>query len=276
MESSGVPEPAAPIEMIREAVMSRLLVLGATGSLGRHVARQAVAANHQVATLVRTPSKLPPELREQVHVHTADLARTPASDLAEILRDRDAVISTAGLVTEGQVFVDLVDRIVTGLESLPEKNRPVAWFMAGAALLDLDNRGRRGIDLPRVAATYWPHRANFDRIRRTALDWRVLCPGPMVDQPPLGLERIRISLDRVPVQLPSLVSSLPRVLLLPFFLARIPEMIVSYADAAALMLANLTPAGEMSCHRVGLALPPGMRGKKKQWTARPAPPSSSS
>lgn len=249
--------------------MSRILILGATGSLGRHVTRQAVAANHEVATLVRTPSKLPPELREQVHVHVADLARTSVSDLGDILRDRDAVISPAGLVTEGQIFVDLVDRIVAGLESLPEKDRPVSWFMAGAALLDLDNRGRRGVDLPRVASTYWPHRANFDRISRAALDWRVLCPGPMVDQPPLGLERIRVSLDRVPVQVPSLISSLPRTLLLPFFLARIPEMIVSYADAAALMLANLTPSGHMSRHRVGLALPAGMRGKKKQWAARP-------
>jgi hypothetical protein len=46
-------------------------------------------------------------------------------------------------------------------------------------------------------------------------------------------------------------------------------MIVSYADAAALMLANLTPNGEMSRHRVGLALPVGMRGKKKQWAAKP-------
>jgi uncharacterized protein len=45
-------------------------------------------------------------------------------------------------------------------------------------------------------------------------------------------------------------------------------MIVSYADAVALMLANLTPDGEMSRHRVGLALPVGMRGKKEQWAAQ--------
>jgi hypothetical protein len=45
-------------------------------------------------------------------------------------------------------------------------------------------------------------------------------------------------------------------------------MIVTYADAAALMLASLTPFGAMSRHRVGLALPVGMRGQKQQWTAR--------
>jgi uncharacterized protein len=249
--------------------MSRILILGATGSLGGHVTRQAVSANHEVSTLVRTPSKLPPEVRERVVVHTADLARTSTSALASIVQGHDVVINTAGLVTEGQTFVDLVDRVVTSLETLLEKDRPVCWFMAGVAVLDLDDAGRRGVDLPRVRSTYWPHRANFERIRRTALDWRILCPGPMVDQPPLGLSRMRTSTDRVPVRMPSFIRLLPGSLVLPFFVYRIPEMIVSYADAAALILANLTPSGELSRHRVGLAQPVGMRGKKKQWTARP-------
>jgi hypothetical protein len=218
---------------------------------------------------VRTPSKLPPEVREKVVVHTADLAGTSTSGLASILQGHDVVINTAGLVTEGQTFVDLVDRVVSSLESLPEKDWPVCWFMAGVGLLDLDDTGRRGVDLPRVSSTYWPHRVNFERIRRTPLDWRVLCPGPMVDQPPLGPGRMRTSIDRVPVPMPSFIRFLPGPLVLPFFVSRIPEMIVSYADAAALMLANLTPSGQLSRHRVGLALPVGIRGKKKQWAARP-------
>jgi putative NADH-flavin reductase len=251
--------------------MSKVLILGAAGSLGRYVAQQAIGTGHEVSVLVRTPSKLPAELREQVTVHQADLAAVSVPDLASIVNHHDAVINTAGLVTEGQTFVDLVDRIVTSLESLPEKDRPVCWFLGGAALLDLDDRGRRGVDLPRVGSTYWPHRANFDRIRRTALDWRILCPGPMVHQQPLGLARMRISLDRVPVQVPGFARALPGALVLPFFVRRVPEMIVSYAEAAALIMANLTPSGEMSRHRVGLALPVGMRGRKAQWAARPLP-----
>ena len=249
--------------------MSRILILGAAGSLGKHVTRQALSANHEVSVIVRTPAKLPDDLREKVVVHTADLARTSPSALAATLQNHDAILNTAGMVTEGQTFVDLFERIVSALESLPEEDRPVCWFLAGAGLLDLDDRGRRGLDLPRVASTYWPHRANFDRIRRTALDWRLLCPGPLVDQPPMGLARMRISLDRVPVHIPRSARLLPGALVLPFFVHRIPEMIVPYADAAALMLANLTPAGEMSRRRVGLALPVGMRGKKAQWAARP-------
>jgi Putative NADH-flavin reductase len=249
--------------------MSKVLILGATGSLGGYVTQQAISANHEVSVVVRTPSKVPSELRERVVVHQADLASASVTSLAAILQSHDVVINAAGQVTEGQVFVDLIARIVAGLESLPVRDRPVCWFLGGAALLDLDDRGRRGVDLPLVASTYWPHRANFDRLRQTALDWRILCPGPMVHQQPVGLARMRISLERVPVQIPSSIRFLPRALVLPFFVQRVPEMIIPYADAATLILANITTSGEMSRRRVGLALPVGMRGEKKQWAAKP-------
>jgi len=60
-------------------------------------------------------------------------------------------------------------------------------------------------------------------------------------------------------------------LLLPVFAWLIPQMIVPYADAAALMLANLDRGSAMSRHRVGLALPVGMRGRKPQWAAKVNP-----
>ena len=56
-------------------------------------------------------------------------------------------------------------------------------------------------------------------------------------------------------------------LFLPVFASLIPQMIVPYADAAALMLANLDRGNAMSRHRVGLALPVGMRGRKSQESA---------
>ena len=249
--------------------MSEILILGATGSLGKHIVQQAVAANHKVSVLVRTPSKLPAEFQKQVVVYEADLAQISSSALAAIFGVHDVVINTAGYVAQGQIFVDLIDHIVTTLESVSEEKRPVSWFMAGAALLDIDESGRRGVDLPVVGSTYWPHRVNFDRICKTALDWRILCPGPMVDEPPLGLDKMRIARDRLPVQMPASSKSLPDVLALPIFTRRIPEMIVSYADAAALMLAHITPHDEMSNHRIGLALPVGIRSRKKQWSAQP-------
>jgi putative NADH-flavin reductase len=236
--------------------MSKILVLGATGSLGQHVVSQAAEANHEVSALARSVPALPAEIQDRVVIYEADLARMPASALTTIFRDHDVVINTAGNVMQKREFTDLVDHVVTALESIPETARPVCWFLAGAALLDIDESGRKGVDFQMLNATYWPHRVNFDRIRQTSLDWRILCPGPLlVDQPPRGLAQMRISLDRLPIDIPDQIQSVPELFALRSFIDRMNEMMVSYKDAAALMLANISPDGEMSRHRVGLALP---------------------
>lgn len=250
----------------------RVVVCGATGSLGSHVLRQAVAARHDVVVIVRNPAKLAPEVRDKVAVHQHDLNAVTAADLDSALSGADVVINTAGFVADGQAFVELVGNVITALEASATGTSPVCWFLAGAALLDMDKNGRRGVDLPRIGATYWPHRANFERLSRSPLDWRLLCPGPMVEQSGLGPGRLRTSLDRLPVQLPAFGRHLPGPLLLPMFAYFIPEMIVSYADAASFMLANTARGGEMSRRRVGIALPVGMRGRKAQWTAKPMSP----
>ena len=246
--------------------MSRLIIFGATGSLGRHVLRQAIAAGHQVTVFVRTPSKLPPQAHGRVLIDAGDL--NGAAPL-HLIRAQDALINCAGNVADGERFVGLVDRIVTAVESIPAAARPVCWFLAGAGLLDIDSSGRRGVDLPKLKSTFWPHAANCERVGRSEVDWRLLCPGPMVDEPSLGVERLRVSLDALPVKVPALARALPGPLLLPVFASLVPQMIVPYADAAALMLAHLRHGDAMSRHRVGLALPLGMRGHKAQWGAKP-------
>lgn len=244
--------------------MSKIIILGAAGSLGRRVVRQAEANGHEVTAVVRSLTELPPELDGKVSVLQADLLTTPTAVRGAMISGHDALINTAGTVGQGEVFVRLVDRVVAGVESIPQGERPVCWFMAGAGLLDIDEAGRRGVDLPKISSTYWPHGSNFDRISSTDLDWRMLCPGPMVEGRGLGLERMRISIDRLPVDVPAAIQKLPDLAVLPFFASSVPEMTIAYEDAAALMLANLAPGGPMSRHRVGIALPVGMCGEKAE------------
>ena len=103
--------------------MSRLLILGATGSLGRHVLGQAVAGGHEVTVFVRTPSKLPPEVRERVSVHTGDLSAHVPLDL---IRGHDALINCAGHVADGETFVGLFDRLVTAWTRFLRRSSPSA------------------------------------------------------------------------------------------------------------------------------------------------------
>ena len=88
MKPSAATERSAPADRSSaflpwRIVMSRLLILGATGRLGRHVLSQAVAGGHEVTVLVRTPSKLPAELRDRVSMHTGDLSASCRSNWSE-------------------------------------------------------------------------------------------------------------------------------------------------------------------------------------------------
>ena len=253
--------------------MTRIALFGGTGSLGTHVARQAIAARHELSAFVRAPERLATDVAGRLHTETGDLATAPIDRLAGFIAGHDVLVSCAGVVTEGQRFCDLIERIVVATESLPTSQRPaVCWFMAGAGLLDIDSSGRRGVDLPKVRSTYWPHRVNFERLQRSGLGWRLLCPGPMVQGPAIGLERLRVSIDVLPEPIPEWTRRLPGALALPFFGSRIPNMIIPYADAAAFMLTHLDAAGPFTRKRVGLALPAGMKGKKDHWAAQPRQP----
>lgn len=239
----------------------RLLVLGATGQLGSVVVEQALAAGLEVAVAVRNPARLPAAWSARVQVHVLDLDVATDAELSAALRGADAVINCAGHVSDGAGFNRLIDRLARALEQMPAPG-PVAWFLAGAALLDLDARGRRGIELPVVRERYAAHGVNLQRLQRSTLDWRLLCPGPMVEGPAIGLDRMRMATDRLPAPLPAVAAHLPASLVLPLFARAVGELTIPYADAAALMLAHLGPGGALSRRRVGLALPTGQRRHK--------------
>ena len=60
----------------------KVAIFGATGLLGRECLSQCLEADHDVTVLLRTPSKLPAELRERVTVVEGDGLDPEAVDLA--------------------------------------------------------------------------------------------------------------------------------------------------------------------------------------------------
>jgi putative NADH-flavin reductase len=240
--------------------MKRLLILGATGNLGGVLAGQALAAGHDVTALIRDPGRLAPSLAARVTLHRGELHALPLAALSALMEGQDAVINTAGHVADGEAFARVFDRVATAAEALAAP--PVVWFLSGAAALDLDDRGRKGLDLPLIARRYAVHGQNLARLQRGRLDWRLLCPGPMVDEPAVGLGRLRLSVDRFPVPLPGWTAPAPAAAVLPFFVAAVGQITIPYADAAAVMLANLAPGGPMARRRIGIALPEGLTKRK--------------
>jgi uncharacterized protein len=262
-----VPKPN--YNLLPHSEMPTIAILGATGNLGRHVVQQSLANGWNISVAVRDRSRLNPNVASTASITDLDLAVATTEQLASFASGHNVFVSCAGVVTEGDAFVQMVDKVVTSLESLEPDKQPICWFLAGAALLPLDSTGRLGVDLPKVRDTYGPHKVNYERLQRSNLDWRLLCPGPMVDEPAIGVERLRVSIETLPAPLPGIAPYLPSLLVLPLFAMKISEMIIPYADAASVILANVDANDGTSRRRVGVALPVGMKGKKQQWAAQP-------
>ena len=89
-------------------------------------------------------------------------------------------------------------------------------------------------------------------------------PGPMIaseNGKPTG--DLRLSVDEWPMARPAYTYVLPRLALAFAFKQKVPELTISYEDAAEVILDNLSKSGRFSRRRVGVALPPGLRNYKK-------------
>jgi uncharacterized protein len=243
----------------------KIFLLGATGNSGRRILRLALQRAHDVTAFVRDETKLlslvgspiPPNLR----VSVGDMSKS--ADIARAMVGHDVAINAAGNVTEGSTFTRLVQTVVDStMMSLGEGGR--LWQFGGAAVLDVPGTHIMGVDLPKVPKVYEAHRTNLDVLRRSPLDWSMLCPGPMIaseNGKPTG--HLRLSADEWPVTRPAYTYGLPRLALAFAFKQRVPELTISYEDAAEVILDNLAKGGRFSRRRVGVALPPGLRNYKR-------------
>jgi putative NADH-flavin reductase len=74
----------------QEPVVMKLVVIGATGNIGRRVAMEALSRGHEVVGVVRDPDAVrPPDPR--VRLVKGDATR--AEDIARVVRGADAVVS---------------------------------------------------------------------------------------------------------------------------------------------------------------------------------------
>ena len=151
-----------------------------------------------------TLSRLPPLKRE-----TLNEAQQKAYDA--VTAPRSGRLNLAGIKGPGGVILRdspgaVWRRRVTSLQRVDRQLRagrdpalhrgtgiarsPIAGIMEGGCRPPV-GRGVAVTPIRPVLDPAAPHRVNFARLGRSRLDWRLLCPGPMVDEPALGLDRIR-------------------------------------------------------------------------------------
>jgi len=156
-----------------------LVVLGATGGTGRLVVEKALAAEHMVTALVRSPEKLG---TSQANLRVISGSATDPESVARALESADAVISTLG--GGGSVIADSTAAIVVGARQtgvrrvvvlsswLVQRDRmsPVLRLATGIAMKGLIKDKSAGEQL----------------LRASDLDWTIVYASTLGDGPATG------------------------------------------------------------------------------------------
>jgi hypothetical protein len=242
----------------------KILVIGATGNTGQVLVKAGLDRGHSVSAYVRNGEKLSRQLGESiassVHIVVGDVLDKEA--MAAAMHGQDAVINAAGNSTDGDSYIPLVRSVVKAAQTgLGADGR--FWLFGGAAALDVPGTGIMGVDLPKIPAIFQAHKTNYQLVSSTNLDWSMLCPGPMIPAADGNSHAgLRISADAWPFDPPAISRFLPKIALSLAFKLKMPQLIINYEDAAKVILDNLEPGGPYSRKRVGVALPPGLKGEK--------------
>jgi putative NADH-flavin reductase len=163
-------------------VTLKLLVLGASGTIGREVAAQAVARGHSVTAQSRSAS--PGGLPTSVAVVQAD-PRDPAA-LTAALAGQDAVIYALGFRGRGEVsFFSATTKALLAAMHSSGVRRLIAITGVGAG----DTKGHGGFVYDHLIYPLFTKNLYADKdrqealIRASRLDWTILRPAPFKTRP---------------------------------------------------------------------------------------------
>jgi putative NADH-flavin reductase len=243
--------------MERDDLRLKVIVFGATGNTGRCLTRAGVALGHDVTIFVRDISKLKlifdEDLLSRVRICEGDALDEWA--VAQAMTGQNAAVNAAQHRTNPEVFMAICLNIVTQAEHRLLAPRRL-WLFGGLPGLDVPHTKIIGSDLPGLPPILRSHKANYELLKKSSLDWSFMCPGPMTFDPDRNFgERLRITTEVMPYRVGSWTGHLPR-LAHPFIMMRhLNEVTVSYDDVANLVMSNLAPNGPFSKKRVGVGAP---------------------
>lgn len=172
----------------------RIVVAGGHGQVARRLSRLLSTRGDVPVALVRNPDHVADVTADGAVPVVADLERVTAAELAAHLAQADAVVFAAGAGPgSGTARKDAMDRggaaVLADAAELAGVRRYVLVSSMGA------DRPEQAGD-PTFAAYLRAKAASEDDLRRRALDWTVLRPGRLTDDPGTGLVRLEPAVGR--------------------------------------------------------------------------------
>jgi putative NADH-flavin reductase len=169
----------------------KLVVLGATGSTGLEIVRQAIEYGHSVTAFVRSPERLK-SFRDRISVKEGNLL--DAAELEPVIKGHDAVLSAFGpRVPIAKGDANLLRQFAVALtSSMPRAGvrrvvvESVAFLFKDAIIPPAYLLGR--LFFPGVVADA----SGMEKVlEKSGLDWTIARPPKLTPKPYTGRYRVR-------------------------------------------------------------------------------------
>jgi putative NADH-flavin reductase len=175
--------------------MAKVLIIGASRGIGLETVKVALLAGHNVRALARSAASMPIQNAglEKVSGNALD-----SSTIRSALQNVDVVVQTLGVdiaprfIFERTTLFSQSTRILVDAMKIVDVKRLIAVTGLGAG----DSRGHGGLLYDAVAFPLLLKRVYDDKdvqewiIRSSGLDWTIVRPGLLTNQPPTGRYRI--------------------------------------------------------------------------------------
>ena len=157
----------------------KLIIFGATGTLGRHLVEQALSEGHQVTAFARTPGTLSFE-----HPNLTRLAGDVFNQNAvgQAIDGHDAVLIALGSGRKGGVRAVGTQHVIDGMKRYGVR-RLICLSTLGAG----DSRALLNFFWKRIMfglllrKAYADHQAQEAAVRHSGLEWTIVRPGAFSD-----------------------------------------------------------------------------------------------
>lgn len=164
--------------------MARVAIIGGHGKVALQLAKDLAANGHQVSSLFRNPDHVSEVAATGAEPVAADVEKLDAQEIAGLLRGHDAVVWSAGAGGGSAERTYAVDRdaAIRSMEAAEQAGvkRYVMVSYMGAGK-------DHGVDPDNGFYAYAEAKAAADEhLRRSSLDWTILGPGALTDDPGTG------------------------------------------------------------------------------------------
>jgi uncharacterized protein YbjT (DUF2867 family) len=202
----------------------RIVIAGAHGKIARHLGRLLVERGDAVLGLIRNPDHAADLRADGVEPQLADLEHTDAAALTALMSDVDAAVFAASAGPgSGAARKDTVDRAASVLLADACERAGIRRFVQVSSM-GAAQPNPTDVD-PVFGAYLDAKRAAEEDLRSRDLDWTILRPGRLTDDPPTGRVELAESVGRADVTRADVAAVLLALLDEPAAARRVLEVV---------------------------------------------------